>query len=179
MVIPDFITNDIPSNPLENNYFRHADAAWERLFLVATKKLEYIPDDLSALVNTLERYYKGFLKTMALYTSYSLPVVKHHENDEEYFLKRDHYIKGLVKEIESNFTNLSPCTVNQKVELDKFLVALQWKYTNARYSTEPSFQDFLKVYQFATKQKEVLYSYLDEKILQKSEDRLSEFDVNL
>lgn len=180
MEIPDFITNDIPKDPLENNYFRHANSSWKRLSMVAEKKLEYIPDDFSTLVNTLERYYKGFLKAMELHTNYSLPRVKHHENDVEYFLKRDHYLKGLVKEIESNFINISPTyTVEQRVEHDKFLVTLQWEYTNARYTTEPSFDDFFKVYQFVSKQKDALYEYIEDRLLQRADDKTTEFDVNL
>lgn len=177
MNIPAHIVNCIPKDPMHNSYLDHARAAWQRLEMVAEGKIPYIPDDFAALINTLERFYKGFLKTMSDLTDYELPKYPKASNDPEFFLKKDHYLKGLVCEIEKHFINISPAyTKEDKKRHYMFLIDLQKEYTKARYSTEPSVDEFLQVFKFAKLQKETVEEYLEKTFLREEEE---EFENNI
>lgn len=177
MIIPQHIINCIPKDPMHNAYLDHAAAAWTRLIMVAEGKIPYIPDDFAALINTLERFYKGFLKTMADLTDYKLPQYPKSSSDPEFFLKKDHYLKGFVCEIEAHFFNISPAyTSEDKRRHYMFLIDLQKEYTKARYSSEPSQEEFLQVFNFVKMQKEKIEEYLEKTFLKEQEE---EFENNI
>ena len=179
MNIPSFIHNQIPKNPFCNNYYSHADENWTRLSMIADGSIPYISSDLALLVNTLELEYKGFLKCMVQNRSdYELPLIDGNEDNPEYYLQKDHYLKGLVREIERHFVNMSPVrTKRDRIEHDRFLVSLQWEYTNSRYTSYPSFDEFLSIYKFAQTQKTALRDYIQEQLIAKT-DELG-FEVNI
>lgn len=178
MNIPSFVTNQIPKDPFANDYFYHAEENWTRLEAIVAKRIPYISSDFSMLVNTLEMYYKGFLKSMSdNVKGYSLPEIPNHKDDNEYFLKKDHHLAGLVEEIEDHFLNISPTyTKKDRRDHDRFLNDLQWEYTKARYTTYPSFEDFKKVYQFASNQRNSIRDYITDKLLPKEQEH---YDINL
>lgn len=147
--------------------------------MIATGDIPYISSDIGLLVNTIELEYKGFLKCMVQNRGdYTLPLIDGHKDNPEYYLQKDHYLKGLVREIERHFINISPAqTRHDRIEHDQFLVSLQWEYTNSRYTSYPSLEDFLAIYKFAQTQKSVLRGYIQEQLI----DKMSEpgFEVNI
>jgi len=101
MNIPASVTKQIKakSDPLDNAYFYHAESANRSLQMVDLNS--YCYDHVSIAANTLERIYKGFLKSAADYCdSYQLPNHK--------FLTEDHDILGMVLEIKRSFPDLFP-----------------------------------------------------------------------
>jgi len=168
MKIPDSVLKKVQKSPFDNNYFYHAEPAWKRLELISNKEIEYYSDDFALLVNTIERLYKGFLKTKM-------------EEDPTFlnypgFLSSDHDLNKLVVEIE-RFVTLSVCETRQDYKERRFFFDdLRKAYTEARYTDEPTFEEFQKVYEFALNQKEIIYNYFNEKTKNKS---IENFDLDL
>jgi len=153
MQIPDFIMEDIQKKPTDNAYFYHAEDAFKRMTVVNNKHIDYCFDDYSVLINTLERYYKGYIQSkLDSIPEYKIPID---------FLTRGHNIKELVEEIECNFIPLSK-------ELDKnernirrhFFDCLKKMYTASRYSEYPTFTEFQELYRFVEKQREIILNDL-------------------
>lgn len=151
MMIPESITNIIPKNPFDNVYFYHAKDAMKRLDDIDKQKIEFYNDDYSLLINTLERFYKGFLQSKCDNEGLVLPLG---------FLNTDHDLCKLVREIE----RYTPLFVVESIEDEKnkthFLVSLRKSYTDARYTQNYTYNDFHKLYEFVKKQVKVLEYHL-------------------
>jgi len=169
MKIPDCVLKKIEKSPVDNQYFYHANEAWKRLTNIYEGRIDYYHDDFAILVNTLERYYKGFLQSkMDIDNSFVVA---------EDLMEHSHDLVGLVREIE-HFTSLS-VPLNRQEQIDRriFLCDLRREYTNARYVSDPSLDDFKKVYKFVENQKEIIFNYLlpkKEKALETSNKEIAE-----
>jgi hypothetical protein len=172
IAIPDFVLDEIPKSPLENNYFNHlegAEGAWNRMTKIRNGEIDYIYDDYSSLINTLERYYKGLL-------DFKVKTEKDYDLDSD-FLTKDHKLNNFVDEIEKHFCLLSrPLSKSEKSQRRNFLYKLSRAYVEARYTEYHSFDDFKKLYEFVEKQREIILEYLNPK--QKESDSSPEEDAD-
>ena len=170
MNIPSDVINIINKNsgPLNNNYLIHAKNALEVLNKVT--KDTYCYDHMSMVINTLERYYKGFLKASTdICDWYNLP-------DEE-FLAVGHNLLKLVVEIKHSFSNVLPRTNWEEWQKTKdFLRDLRLEYTNSRYNTCPSYEEFKTVLEYKNDQKSRLMEYLNNKVLETSKEVETDID---
>lgn len=152
MYIPSVVLKSVGKNPFGNDYFYHTDKAWERATKIKNGEIEYIPDDFSHLIRTLERFYKGLLQSqLDNNPAYKLP---------DGFLS-DHNLEKLAKEIENNFTPLfASKTKHEKHQIKRFLIDLRSMYSAANYNEYPTFEDYKDLYTFVEIQRTVIYDYL-------------------
>lgn len=164
MNIPTVIVNKVKqtSSPLENRWFIHAEKALNSINCVTTSN--YCYDDISRCANTLERLYKGFLQAANDHCDfYSLPSPD--------FLNADHDILGMVLEIKQHFTDVFPYMDRSDWrEMKNFYRDLRKVYTESRYMTYPSYEEFLQLKEFTNQQFEMIYSYIKEGKLTKDYD---------
>lgn len=78
-----------------------ANKAWERLEMIQNGQIPYISDDYALLVNTLERYYKGYL-AWKIDSDSSCPVKK------AYIDEIKHNLGGLFRTINDRYVYLYP-----------------------------------------------------------------------
>lgn len=170
MNIPSSIQNRIKENsgPLENTYFFHAKSAYTALNKVT--EATYCYDHVSMVANTLERIYKGFLQSAADHCEwYSLP--------SERFLSADHDILGMVLEIKQNFPDVFPRYDRQQWrEMKGFYRDLRSEYTAARYTSYPTYKDFVTLRSYMQSQYNLITSYLKENSFQNQMD--NEYSVD-
>lgn len=143
------------NNILDNIFFDHAFTAWLRLKDIRDEKIPYISDDYSILINTLERFYKGFLQSkLSTNKEFTLP---------KDYLTNDHDLLKLTKKIEK-FTPLFNCK-NDEERNNKniFFRNIRKQYTSSRYSEFISKTDFDKLYDFVEAQKSLLLNHLQNK----------------
>ena len=169
MNIPSSIVKTVNQNasPMDNIYFNHAVSSLKALSKVTAET--YCYDYMSNIINTLERLYKGFLATAIKECDwYVLP--------SENFLCADHDILGVVLEIKENFPDVFP-RVEREVwrETKQFLKDLRREYTNARYETYPTFEEFKMVRDYVVGQYELLADYINNK-LELTNDKELEID---
>lgn len=149
MNIPSFVAKE-KQGLLNNSYFYHAQEAFKALQRVTAST--YCSDYFSMAVNTLERFYKGFLYYQAENTEwYDLPSPK--------FLTADHDILGMVTEIRKHFPEAFP--VNSKEEWEetkKFLRDLRAEYTASRYTSYPTYDEFDAIRKYTQRQMSKLTS---------------------
>lgn len=156
MIIPESVTSYIEKGPMDNLYFYKANASWARLTLIANGSIPYISDDYSALINTLERFYKGVLQSkLDNDDSYHLPIG---------FLTMDHNLRKLADEIEHFLPLFVIHSVSDMRVRNNFLDSLRKAYTTARYTQDFSFEEFKNLYSFIQKQKNAIEQYLQPKI---------------
>ena len=164
MNIPSSISNLVKENagPFDNPYFYHAQSSYESLNKVTENT--YCYDHVSMVANTLERLYKGFLQSASEKCDwYSLPSPR--------FLSADHDILGMVLEIKQNFPDVFPRQDRHSWrETKTFLRDLRSEYTSARYSTYPTYQEFVSLRSYMNSQYELITSYLKENDLSKQEE---------
>lgn len=135
----------------DNHYLKHARDMWKRLGLVRDGSLEYCFDDYASLVNTLERFYKGFLQLQL-------------DNNPDYvlpkgYLTNDHDLVKLVKKI-SAFVPLYKTETQEDYKIrNTFLLDLRKAYTQARYTVEIPYAQFCQVYDLVAEQKKILDDY--------------------
>ena len=165
--------NNPQKDPNVNMYYIHADAAWDRMTKIYEGKYPYIYDDYSQLINTLERYYKGFLLTMFNnIPGYKFPLVEHHEKEPLYFLEGTHNLAKLTKHISDKFFNVSNTYTNEGLkQFNDKLYKLQKDYTDARYRTTPSKKEFSEAYEFADSQIKNLKKYQEQILSNLKEDK--------
>lgn len=153
---------NIPSNllkinktPLDNFYFYKADEAFEKLKNI--KESGYFDDLMANAINTLERYYKGFLYAASEYDeNYSLPRAD--------YLKNDHDLIKLVREIQNNYPEVFPYQSRAEwSETSSFLRSLRHAYTAVRYSENSSYQEFQQLMTYIEFQKENIVDYIKDK----------------
>ena len=170
MNIPSSITNLVKqkAGPMENTYFYHAKSSYDALCKV--NEDSYCYDHVSMAANTLERLYKGFLATAAEKCDwYSLPSPN--------FLSADHDILGMVLEIKQNFPDVFPRQDRQTWRETKvFLRDLRSEYTAARYTSYPTYQEFVSIRSHIKSQFELITDYLKENDLSKQEE--NEFSID-
>lgn len=170
MNIPSSVTKVVNENahPMDNSYFNHAESALKALNKVTEDTYYY--DCMANIINTLERVYKGFLKTATKQCDwYRLP--------SEKFLTDDHDILGMVLEIKENFPDVFP-RVEREVwrETKNFLRDLRREYTLSRYETYPDYSEFKAVREYVNNQYRLLESYINDKRLEQTNDRELEID---
>lgn len=170
MNIPSSIIKTVTDNagPMDNNYFNHAVSALTALNKVTEDV--YCYDYMSNVINALERLYKGFLKTATKTCDwYRLP--------SENFLNDDHDILGMVLEIKDNFPDVFP-RVEREVwrETKNFLRDLRKEYTLSRYESYPTFEEFKAVREYVNGQYKLLESYINNRSLEKTNDKELELD---
>lgn len=170
MNIPSSITSLVKekAGPMDNVYFYHAISAYESLSKVTEKT--YCYDHVSMVANTLERLYKGFLMTASEKCDwYSLPSAR--------FLSADHDILGMVLEIKQNFPDVFPRQDRQSWrETKSFLRDLRQEYTSARYTSYPTYQEFVALRGYLQSQYNLISTYVTENDLSKQEE--NEFSVD-
>lgn len=151
MIIPESVTNVVTKGPFDNDYFYHAYDAMKRLEKIDDKSIEFYNDDYALLINTLERFYKGFLQSKCDNDNLNLPIG---------FLTMDHDLCKLVREIE----RYTPLFVVKSIEDERnkihFLNSLRKSYTDARYTQNYLYDDFHKLFEFVKKQQKVLEFHL-------------------
>lgn len=154
MNIPENIIK-INKTPLDNFYFYKANEAFEKLS--AVKESGYFDDLMASAINTLERYYKGFLCSADEYDeNYYLP---RHD-----FLTKDHDLIKLVREIQKNYPEVFPYqSRNEWNETSNFLRDMRHAYTAVRYNENSSYQDFKKLLSYIEIQKERITDYIKTK----------------
>jgi len=155
MIIPNCVLETVKKMPLDNHYFYHAEDAWERATDIYNGQIKFYSDDISLLINTLERYYKAFLQAKK-------------DEDPSYlqypgFLTSDHDLNKLVVEIE-RFVPLTKCETRQDYkERREFFDNLRREYTTTRYTARPDFNEYKQLYQFVSKQRDIVIEYFQEK----------------
>lgn len=156
MNIPSNILHSVKktSNPLENRWFLHAENALQSLNKVSTET--YCYDDISRCANVLERLYKGFLQAANDHCDfYSLPTPD--------FLNCDHDILGMVLEIKQNFTDVFPYMDRSDWrETKNFYRDLRQAYTESRYLTYPSYEEFSQLREYTNQQWDLITLYIKE-----------------
>lgn len=160
MLIPPAVKNAIKKKPTDNSYFFHAEDAWKILTEIYNGKASYCSDHYAQLINTLERYYKGFLQYKA-------------DSDPEYKLNEElmyhsHSLPRLVDEVERYIQLFHPETVRDQHEIRRFLANLTKEYTLSRYDSFISKEDFDELYDFVKNQKEIVLQILQSKKSEKS-----------
>ena len=165
MNIPNSVMKMVEKKPTDNAYFYKAEQAWNRLTDIKNNKIDYIDDDYSMLINTLERFYKGLLQSkLDNKEGYSLPPG---------FMTADHDFIKIVDEIERNFTSLYNIeTQSDYRDRNNFLKDLRHSYTSSRYNENPKKEDFDKLYDVVKSQKELVYDYL----LDNKNKKLTDFE---
>lgn len=170
MHIPTSITSLVKENAgfMDNPYFYHAINAREALNRITEKT--YCYDYVAMAANTLERLYKGFLQTASEKCDwYSLPSPR--------FLTADHDILGMVLEIKQNFPYVFPKQDRQTWrEIKAFLRDLRSEYTSARYTTYPTYQEFVSIRNYLNSQYKIITSYLEKGDLLKQDE--NEFSLD-
>lgn len=177
MNIPLSVVQAINNNagPLENNYFTHAIKSLQALNKV--KEDDYCYDYTSNIINTLERLYKGFLKSASKFCEWYEPP----GGIDGAFLTANHDLLGMLKEIKSSFPDVFPRTAREEWrETKKFLMDLRREYTSARYDTYPSFDEFKTIRDFVNGQYTLIKTYIENRGLEKTnEDELENDELNL
>lgn len=166
MKIPGSILTMIKVSPTDNLYFSKAEQAWERLTEIRNGNIQFIDDDYSMLINTMERFYKGYIQSkIDNDKSYSI---------EEGFLTCDHNLVKLVDEISKTGLSLFNETSRSDYhERCRFLKELRWQYTAARYSENIYKEDFDQLYDLVKIQKDKIYDHLNEKEISPGKDTFS------
>ena len=152
MYIPSIALETVKKNPLNNCYFNHAEKSWDRLAKVRNGSIEYIWDDFSSLIGTLERFYKGLIQS-------KLDSIEAYKVPDKYL--RGHCLQKYVNEIENNFTPLFAGKTNrERHQINRFLYDLETLYATSRYEEYPTFEDFKNLYTFVEIQRTAIYDYL-------------------
>lgn len=154
MIIPSSVIQTT-RNPLENQYFVKANQTLSQI--QKTTKETYYDDLISIAINTLERFYKGFLQAASDFDKdYTLPHPK--------FLTRDHDLLGMVVEIKENYPNVLPrYSKSDWHDFKNLLRDFRSYYTSARYTKDFTFEDFTQIVNFVQQQAELLQTYIKEK----------------
>lgn len=149
------------SDVMDNRYLTHAIMALKSLDFV--NEDNYCPDYISVAANTLERIYKGFLEAATIHCEdYQLP--------QPNFLTCDHDIYGMMMEIKRTFSDVFPYQSREDWQnTKKFLRSLRSEYTNARYSSYPTYEEFCSVRTYVKQQYQIVETYLKEGYLNKKE----------
>ena len=164
MYIPENVRKSVKKNedPLDNNYLNHAFSALKALNRVTEET--YCYDDMSRAANVLERVYKGFLDVARSKNDwYQLP--------EEDFLTKDHDILGVFKEIKKSFPDVYPREDRDSWRATvKFLIDLRREYTNSRYISYPTYEDFVVIRKYVNDQYNIAKDYLKSGKLEEKDD---------
>ncbi len=164
MYIPESLIEDINKNtgPMENRFFEHAFSALKALNKITADT--YCYDDISRAANVLERIYKGFLQAAVIKDDwYQLP--------EEDFLDKNHDILGMLKEIKRSFPEVFPRQERDDwIATQKFLSDLRKAYSESRYITCPSYDEFSLIRRYVNQQTEVIKEYLESGRLEEIHD---------
>ncbi len=165
MNIPVSIINSIDKNAdsMDNKYFVHALSALDAINKV--NKDNFCYDDISRAANVLERLYKGVLYAATVKTEwYQLP--------DEKFLVQNHDILGMLKEIKRNFPNAFPRQDRDDWRAtQRFLMDLRLAYSEARYTTYPTYEEFDMIRKYVNQQKEIVEEYIKSGDLEKDDDK--------
>lgn len=165
MNIPASITNQIKkeASPVDNHYFYHAEKALNALKYVNSDS--YCYDHVAMAANTLERIYKGFLQSAVDNCDwYQLPSSR--------FLTADHDILGMVLEIKSKFQDVFPYQDrSQWRDTKMFLRDLRMEYSDSRYTSYPTYEEFVTLREYVSKQFDLIYNYVKEGKLTNQQDR--------
>lgn len=166
MNIPSSIVSQVKKNsgPMDNKYFIYAESALNSL-----KKIDsdsYCYDYVSVAANVLERIYKGFLQSAVDNVDcYQLPVPN--------FLNMDHDILGMVLEIKRNFPDVFPYQDRQQWrDIKTFLRELRTEYTDARYNSYPTYEEFVAIRSYVDSQFNLIRNYIKEGNLTKEQNEM-------
>ena len=165
MNIPASIATQVKENasPVDNAYFYHAESAMKSLEKVTLDTFCY--DHVSMAANTLERIYKGLLQAAVEQCDcYQLPSPN--------FLTADHDILGMVLEIKRSFPDVFPYQDrSQWRDTKAFLRDLRMEYSNARYTSYPTYDEFCAIRSYVKAQFDLIYNYVKEGNLSMQEER--------
>lgn len=165
MNIPVSITSQIKkdASPVDNAYFYHAEKALDALQYVTSDS--YCYDHVAMAANTLERVYKGFLQSAVEHCDwYQLPSPN--------FLTADHDILGMVLEIKSKFQDVFPYQDrSQWRDTKMFLRDLRMEYSNSRYTSYPTYEEFVTLRKYVSQQFNLIYDYVKEGNLTNQPDK--------
>lgn len=142
----------IQQDSLSGTKITLANKAWERLEMIQNGQIPYIPDDYFLLVDTLKRYYEGYLE-WKIDTDPSCPIKRAYI----YEIRRN-FLRGLFRTINDSYVCLyPPGTSNaEKVSIDIFLANMCSEYTSRHYDKQVSFPDFQKSFVFVKNQRDAL-----------------------
>ena len=158
MIIPDVVKKAVPKTPEDNQYYRHAEDAYQILSKVYSGDIDYCSDFVAMAANTLERYYKAVLSEQKDIKP---------QSSLSYLMEHSHNIKDLVNHIEGDgTTKVFNCHTRQDYyNRDCFLKELQRFYTTSRYTVQVPFSDFKDIFDVLTTQRETVIHLLglDEK----------------
>ena len=168
MNIPSAVMKQVKKSPTDNMYFYHAFDSLEGLQEVYDGKVKFRYDHSSQLVNALERLYKGAI----LSKTESDPNIKIQPG----YLTQGHNIASLVDTIEMTIGwQLTPIESRRDYkERYTFLKDLQKLYTDARYNTFPTYEEFKKIFDFVELQKETILEYLNPKVKTLEEEEMED-----
>ncbi len=142
----------IQQNPLSGTKIALANKAWERLEMIQNGQIPYISDDYALLIDTLKRYYEGYLE-WKIDTDPSCPIKRAYI----YEVKRN-FLRGLFRTINDSYVCLYPPKASNadKISIDIFLANMCSEYAACRYDKQASFSDFQKGFVFVKNQRDVL-----------------------
>lgn len=122
----------------DNNMFAHAEQTNKAM--LNKKEEDFISDDMSYAVKTLERYYKGFLYSARDFAGFAIP---YNEKKHKLITEYSHSLTQLRQLIVQNFPGVFPnMTTSQR---ESFINQLS-KYSN--YYKESSYDCFVPYEEF-------------------------------
>ena len=147
--IPTSILQKIPNTPKGNNFFDHAEKSFRQCEKYYSGEYEFCSDNVAQIINVLERYYKGYLEVT--FKERGCPIPK-----EE--LEMDHHLYKYAKMITDNgLIPLIDTSCHEKINESRvFYRELQNLYIDSRYKTTCSFEDFKKIFEFVSTQREII-----------------------
>ena len=157
MEISNEILNQYVNPHTNNEYFLHAKETFE--YLKNKKEKNFISDDVSYAVKTLERFYKGFLYDAWENTSY---VPTYNKEKGKNILEYSHNLKQLRHEIISYFPEVFPTiSIPESKRLDNKLLHFAELYTGASYDRFATYQDLTEVIRFTEQDVNYINEFLN------------------
>lgn len=153
----------------DNDSFQHAISAYEKLSKI--KEEDYFEDLYSNLICTLERFYSGFLISAEKYIDvYFIPKDKADPYGRK-ITETKHKLFALKREILNNFDVFPSQSLEETAREKGILSNLTREYSDSKYSTYPTYEEFRSVLEFVTREKEYIEQYLNDRMLDKYIDR--------